>query len=198
MKTKDHRICFIGDSFVQGACDPECLGWAGRVAAAACSRDYNLSIYNLGIRRNTSSDIAARWQQECAARLPAGVERYTVFSFGINDTVIENGTLRVSTAKSVENFRTVISQAAALYRTLVVGPPPVADAEHNQRIASLCKQFEQIAAELNVPYIPISPHLGQDAEWIAEIAASDGHHPRARGYRRLADLVLGSPHWWFC
>lgn len=29
------RICFIGDSFVNGTGDPECLGWAGRICVTA-------------------------------------------------------------------------------------------------------------------------------------------------------------------
>ena len=29
------RICFIGDSFVNGTGDDDCLGWAGRLGAGA-------------------------------------------------------------------------------------------------------------------------------------------------------------------
>ena len=32
------RICFIGDSFVSGAFDDECLGWVGRISASARRR----------------------------------------------------------------------------------------------------------------------------------------------------------------
>ncbi|MDY6901411.1 MAG: lipase, partial [Cyanobacteriota bacterium] len=28
---KEMRICFVGESFINGTGDPECLGWAGRI-----------------------------------------------------------------------------------------------------------------------------------------------------------------------
>jgi hypothetical protein len=43
----DRRICFIGDSYVAGARDPEMLGWAGRVAAAAVADGMPMTFYNL-------------------------------------------------------------------------------------------------------------------------------------------------------
>lgn len=197
MKNKDHRICFIGDSFVQGACDPACMGWAGRVAADGRAKGFDISHYNLGIRRNTSRDIAMRWREECAARLPAGFERYAVFSFGVNDTALQDGALRVEAAESLENFRKIVGAASTLYRTLVVGPLPVADPAHNLRTAMLCRQFQQLAAELNVPYLPVFDHLALDADWLAEVGANDGHHPGARGYERMTSLVSGWEQWWF-
>ena len=57
----DHRICFIGDSFVQGTGDPECLSWVGRVAAKAQAAGWKITSYNLGVPRDTSRDILARW-----------------------------------------------------------------------------------------------------------------------------------------
>jgi hypothetical protein len=56
------RICFIGDSLVNGVGDPTGLGWVGRVATAARRRGHDITAYNLGIRRDTSGDIAVRWQ----------------------------------------------------------------------------------------------------------------------------------------
>ena len=89
----DHRVCFIGDSFVQGTGDPERLGWTGRVLRTPAWRE--VTGYNLGVRRDTSADIARRWQAECAARLPYGIDSAgVVFHFGTNDTTVENGALR--------------------------------------------------------------------------------------------------------
>ena len=38
MKSDDLGLCFIGDSFVHGTNDPECLGWSGRLAVNAWRR----------------------------------------------------------------------------------------------------------------------------------------------------------------
>ena len=36
---------------------PECLGWSGRLSPLARRGEYDLTPYNVGIRRDTSSDI---------------------------------------------------------------------------------------------------------------------------------------------
>ena len=65
MRMNDIRICFIGDSYVQGTGDPECLGWAGRLCVTARRDGHEVTGYNLGVRRETSRDIAHRWLSEC-------------------------------------------------------------------------------------------------------------------------------------
>lgn len=66
MVNKDLRVCALGDSFVAGFGDPECRGWLGRVAA----RGAPMTLYNLGIRRQTSPEIRARWKSEMAHTPP--------------------------------------------------------------------------------------------------------------------------------
>ena len=70
MQVDDMRLCFVGDSFVHGTNDPEYLGWTGRVSILAWARGHQLTCYNLGVRRDTSSEIAARWESESQRRLP--------------------------------------------------------------------------------------------------------------------------------
>jgi len=62
------RICFIGDSFVSGAYDDDCIGWVGRIAAAARKRGHDFTAYNLGIRGETSVQIGRRWRAEAEVR----------------------------------------------------------------------------------------------------------------------------------
>lgn len=50
------KICFIGDSLVNGACDVSTPGWTGRVSAKANNNGQRFTYYNLGIRGNTSTD----------------------------------------------------------------------------------------------------------------------------------------------
>ena len=83
------RIAFLGDSMTTGAGDPTMLGWVGRVCAGAWGRGHDVTAYNLGIRRDTSADIHARWREEVAARLPPEHPRALVFCFGVNDCVLE-------------------------------------------------------------------------------------------------------------
>ena len=193
----DHRICFIGDSFVLGTADADCLGWTGRVAAAALKSGYDLTAYNLGVRRDTSADILTRWQAESAVRLPEGCSPYLVFSFGTNDMTAESGKLRVSLADSIANFRSIISKAAARCPTLVIGPLPVCDAAQDQRIQELCGLYAQTAKALGVPYLPLAGEMVRDPAWIRAVAAGDGTHPDASGYALVAGRVQQWPAWWF-
>ncbi|MNR83671.1 hypothetical protein D3C72_144530 [compost metagenome] len=193
----DHRICFVGDSFVQGTSDPLCLGWAGRVTQDAVARGINLTHYNLGIRRDTSRDIAARWEQECAARLPADCAQHVVFSFGVNDSAIYEGALRVPEEESLANCERILRSSAVRYKTLMVGPPPMPDAPHNRRVAQLDQQFAEIAASLNVPYLSVFETLRKDEHWLKEAIANDFAHPRQYGYDRLASLVQAWSAWSF-
>jgi lysophospholipase L1-like esterase len=64
------RICFFGDSIFNGTGDDACLGWVGRICSAVRRRGTDLTCYNLGIRRDTSTDVLARWQVEARVRLP--------------------------------------------------------------------------------------------------------------------------------
>jgi lysophospholipase L1-like esterase len=100
----DLRVCFVGDSFVAGVGDPEHLGWVGRIAARTHRAGQPLTTYNLGIRRNTSDDVIARWRVECAQRLPADCTGMIVASFGVNDTMLEHGQLRVAFDRSASNL----------------------------------------------------------------------------------------------
>jgi acyl-CoA thioesterase I len=189
------RICFLGDSFVNGTGDPECLGWAGRLCQAARRRGHDVTYYNLGIRRETSADLHARWQREVALRLPADATGRLVFSFGVNDTTAEGPTTRVPLAESLANAHAILTQARRQHPTLLVGPPPVADPEQTPRIVHLSQQLAQGAAALAVPYLDTCTPLLTSAAWVAEVAAGDGAHPAAGGYAELASLVDAWPAW---
>src|SRR6476469_7461116 len=137
MKNDDLCICFIGDSYVNGTSDSEYLGWAGRVSVAARQKGYNLTSYNLGVRRETSSDILTRWHQDVAVRFPSSCKPFVVFSSGANDTTREGGRLRVPETLSADNTRAMLRAAQQRYATIMVGPPPGVDAEQNLRTRRL-------------------------------------------------------------
>lgn len=197
MSNEDLRICFVGDSFVAGTNDPECLGWTGRLCALARRRGYDLTHYNLGIRRDTSSDISRRWLAEVDRRLPKDCRPFIVFSFGVNDTTVEQGCQRVEQAQSIANTRQVLGAARKRYSVLLIGPPPIADAEQNNRVRRLSHLMGEVAAAEHVPFLPVFDSLVADPVWMAEVSSGDGAHPRAAGYAELAARVDGWPAWWF-
>ena len=193
------RICFLGESFVNGTGDPECLGWAGRICVNANRKGYDITYYNLGVRRETSSELKNRWLREVCDRLPKEYDSRIVFSFGVNDTTLENGKLRVELVDSIGNTRNILSEAKQLYPVLMVSPPPVAEREQNQRIGDLSKQFASVCNELNVPYLDVFSILSKSNIWIDEAKNHDGAHPRAAGYMEFAEIVQNWSAWlnWF-
>ncbi|WP_319942954.1 DUF459 domain-containing protein [Nocardia aurantia] len=192
--TRDVRICFVGDSLVAGLGDKQCLGWAGRLAVRAIGAGQPLSYYNLGVRRQTSADIAARWENECAQRLPDGVDARVVFCFGVNDAMAENGRVRVEPEQSAEHLGEILRRARAReWPTLVIAPPPNADAEHTDRVEKLGEILGEVCDRADVPYIRVFEPLRHSTTWMREVTAGDGYHPSATGYEDFAALIV--PHW---
>lgn len=196
---KDVRICFIGESFINGTGDSTHLGWTRRLCVALSQQGYSVTYYNLGIRRETSTELASRWQAEAERRLPAGCDNYIVFSFGTNDTTIENGKLRVELIDSLKNARQILSTAKQNYPVLMVSPPPTSDEERHIRVKVLSEHFSILCQELTIPYLDVFTPLLNSPVWMAEVEAGDGAHPNAEGYEELAQLVQSWSAWsnWF-
>ncbi len=195
---RDLRIAFIGDSFVNGTGDPEVLGWTGRVCARVHPGQPSVTHYNLGIRRNTSADVRARWRSEAELRLPPGVDARLVFSFGVNDVIIDDGHRRLELGDSIENFRAVVESASSQWPVLVVGPPPVWLADQpaiGERIGELSEAFSRVSSAYRIPYLDAFSPLSSSAHWREQLAAGDGAHPAASGYAVLADLVSAWGAW---
>ncbi|MFF7458068.1 GDSL-type esterase/lipase family protein [Kitasatospora sp. NPDC008115] len=197
MDDRTLRIVFLGDSFTQGVGDPEYRGWVGRVmadcwAGFAVGPD-EVTAFNLGVRRNTSADVLARFRDETAARVLPGADNRLVLSVGSNDAVEEDGRPRVAPEECLANVAALLDGARERgLAPLVVGPPPVAGAgaPHLERLLALADGIAGTCAGRGVPFIDVTRELAADRVWTAEALAGDGAHPGAAGYRRLADLVL--------
>ena len=194
---QDIRICYVGDSFVNGTGDPAKLGWTGRLSASSQSNSRDITHYNLGIRRDTSEDILKRWEDECQARLPEVSENKVVFSFGVNDTVVENGQKRVSLKNSIENAREMLLKASEKYDVIMIGMPPIDDEEQNKVIKELDAKYQVLCNELNIPYLSIYEKLANDKIWKSEVSSNDGAHPKDKGYELLASFIKKWNSWWF-
>lgn len=188
------RLVAIGDSIVAGAGDPDHLGWVGR----AVSGRRDITLYNLGVRRETSADIAARWEGEVRPRLVDHEPMRLVFSFGLNDcNPADDGTpgVRVPAVESLKNAQAILSGAARLAPTLLVGPPPTAEPGVTVRAEALNDLLQALAGRLKIPFIDVFRPLAAGGLWQAEAAAWDGAHPGAAGYQQMADLVAAHPAW---
>jgi acyl-CoA thioesterase-1 len=193
---QDIRICFLGDSFVNGAYDETVLGWAGRLCAAAARMGSPVTYYNLGVRRNTSRDILLRWEQECALRLPDTYDCRLVLSCGVNDTVMGGQHRRISVEESCANVREILSRAKK-YNVIMVGPTPITDDEHNRRVGDISLAFAREALALGTPFVDLFSRLASDQDYRREVASNEGLHPRSTGYAKIAAIIGSSPHWWF-
>jgi acyl-CoA thioesterase-1 len=187
----DRRVLFFGDSFVAGVGDPTGRGWVGRVVAASFDAGLPLIAYNLGVRRETSVEVAARWLAEARPRMRAQAGYGVVFGFGVNDTTEEGGRLRVDPGDAVDALGRVLDGAAQLgLPALVVGLAPAGEPAQDLRVRELSAAFGRVAVARGVPFVDVFGTLCANAAWTAEAAAGDGAHPGAGGYAALARLVL--------
>ncbi|MBM7479504.1 GDSL-type esterase/lipase family protein [Oerskovia jenensis] len=190
MPGPDVRTCFVGDSFVAGTGDPTALGWVGRVTAAAIARGHRLTAYNLGVRGDTSQDVGDRLARELAPRLPSGARTGVVLSFGVNDTVLVDGRVRVTPAGTVEAFDRSYRTAGAA-EVLLVGPPAVDDDTQNARLLGTSEALREVARHRAVPFVDTFSGTVQSQVWRREVRDGDGYHPGAAGYEVLAGIVVG-------
>jgi acyl-CoA thioesterase-1 len=207
------RICFVGDSLVLGTNDDTYLGWPGRLCREARAAGHNVSLYNLGIRAETSEQIAPRWRAEATPRIPDAYPGALVFSFGANDCaeIVGQGR-RVTLEKSVAVARTMMAEARDWKPTLWVGPPPVDDGRQpfhasedvvyhfaSERVAELNQAYATLAGELGIPYLDMYARLSEDPAWPGMYEDADGVHPIAAGYEVMAEHIAAWDAWqaWF-
>jgi acyl-CoA thioesterase-1 len=191
------RICFFGDSIVNGTGDDACLGWVGRICSSARRRGIDLTCYNLGIRRDTSTDILARWQIEARVRLPDEYDGRLVFSFGANDCCPGDdvGGVRVAPPRALANTNAILQVALAWRPTLMIGPLPICDATVDPKIRSLSANLSSLCSGLNVPYLDMFDFVASSTVWKHEAIAGDGVHPNEGGYSLVAEAIEACPVW---
>ena len=185
------RLLAFGDSTVAGAGDPDHLGWVGRAIAGR----REITLYNLGVRRETSADIAARFLVEAAPRMTDQEPLRMVFSFGANDCHLESGAPRVAATDSLKHAHRMLTEGRKLCPVLMVGPPPIGDPGQCARIEGLNEALKALAVRSKTPFIDVFQPVFADGLWQAEAAAWDGAHPGAGGYQRMAELIAAHPAW---
>ena len=203
------RICFNGDSILLGIGDPGYDGWPAIAAKAEAGRGHDITVYNLGVRGDTSAGIAPRWAAECHPRILDFHNGALVFAFGLNDTAEVDGTgIRVSLDQSVGYAREMLSGAKAWLPTLWVGPIPVVEDMQpymfpdgltydyrNDRVAAVNAAFAEVAGELDVPYLDVFTPLSANPAFDDSQRGADGVHVGTAGYALIADMVDNWPAW---
>jgi acyl-CoA thioesterase I len=191
---RETRICVIGDALVAGVGDPKALGWVGRVAARTPQDEISISIFTLGVPDETTADLGSRWWEETSRRFgSAETDRRLVIGLGHAD--IDSG---LSIPRSRLNLANVLDDAhSRRLPSFVVGPPPTAASERNSRIEELSDTFSDVCRRRDVPFVDTYTPLLTHEDWLTDLAAGDGIHPRQAGYGLIAWLVLhGGWHEW--
>lgn len=206
------RIGFVGDSITHGTGDETLLGWPLRAGQAEVARGHDVTVYNLGIRADTSALVAARWEAECAARLKPAFTCATVFAIGINDSAYEKSAAldgqRVPLDRSLETIGGMLAKARQFGSVLWVGPTPVVEAMmpldrlpgviydfRNDEIAAFNESYAARAGDLGVPYLDLFTPFSADPAWEAALRKSDGLHPNSEGYVMMAARVCDWTGW---
>jgi len=206
------RIGFVGDSITHGTGDATLLGWTIRAGQAEVARGHDVTVYNLGIRADTSSLVAGRWEAECRARFRQGIAWATVFAIGINDSAHEKSAAmdgqRVPLDRSLEIISGMLTGARDFGPVLWVGPTPVVEAMmpldrlpgviydfRNPVIGEYGRAYAAHAETLGVPYLDLYTPFVSDPAWEAALRRSDGLHPNADGYAMMADRICEWSAW---
>jgi lysophospholipase L1-like esterase len=207
------RLCLIGDSIAAGTGDETGLGWHGRLGAPVWAAGDDLTIYDLGVRGDTTLDVARRWRSEAEVRLPSTFPSAIVFQFGLNDCAVRTtdageSSRRVALGDSLRSLREVLEEASRMTDVLMVGPASVDEDQpgpqlvagvtqrlRNRDIAELDAAFAPVATSTGVPYLSVFDRLVGDDAWRRALRSGDGIHPRGEGYRTLASIVDAWPAW---
>jgi lysophospholipase L1-like esterase len=153
------------------------------------ARGYDVSLYNLGIRGETSLQLTSRWRGEASIRQSPLQEGRLVFEFGMNDVREVNGRVQVSEEESLASARRILAEASQWKPTLMVGPPPVGDEPRRTRVSAASQRLSAVCADLDVPFFDSNRLLLQNRIWLQDIQQVDGTHPGARGYAEWARLI---------
>lgn len=150
---------FFGDSITLGVNDTLAGGWIGRFAGLASQRAGlpvpPSTFYNLGVRKHSSLQIRERWASEYRSRVNDATVPYLVFCFGTVDMAAPNGNVVVPMQESIQNAQAILSEAQMEAPVLMMGPPPVKNPDHLERLNKLNETYAGLCLDLGVAYLDL-------------------------------------------
>lgn len=184
---------FFGDSITLGVNDTFAGGWVGRFAGLASQRAGlpvpPSTFYNLGVRKHSSLQIRERWLSEYRSRINDASVPYLVFCFGTVDMAAPDGDTVVSMKDSIQNAQAILSEAQMEAPVLMMGPPPVKNPNHFERLNKLSETYAGLCLDLGVAYLDLLKKL--PAVYVADL--DDGLHPGKTGNMLIAEQLLNAP-----
>jgi lysophospholipase L1-like esterase len=186
------HLVFLGDRHTAGVGDPTSLGWRGRIVRRLEDAGTRFTVWNQASASESSLELVDRWTHRMRPGFGAAGDCRAVLSFGVNDAAPhQTRPSRVSERRSAKLLAILLDEMTAKgIAVYVVGPAPVRDPDHRQRIAQLSARFAPICEERRVPYTSVFEGLAGDPSWMGELERGDGVNPAAGGYQLLAELLV--------
>ncbi|NOQ55587.1 MAG: hypothetical protein GQ477_02145 [Nanohaloarchaea archaeon] len=202
------HILVFGDSIAWGAWDSR-GGWVDRLKNFVYEKninltdykDYDCTIYNLGISGNTSENIAARLDIETKSRLSKNEENIILFAIGINDSAFikskdDNWIPIKSFEKNIQKIIDIPNKIVTKIICLNINPvqenktnpiPWETDIYYkNENIKQYNNSISKICSENNVECIDIFELFSKsNPNQLLE----DGLHPNTEGHKLIFETV---------
>lgn len=184
---------FFGDSVTLGVCDPAAGGWPARFAGELLTSGLASlpdTFHNLGVRKNSSAMVAARWEGECRTRSMEGVVNKLLFMFGTVDMAAPKGHPNIPEDQSIANMLDILELAAKAGDVLMVSAPPVADEAHDKRLAALAQVQAAACDDADIPFFDL--HAALAARGYRSLLV-DSVHPGPEGNALIASVLAEAP-----
>ncbi|HHU52082.1 MAG TPA: SGNH/GDSL hydrolase family protein [Firmicutes bacterium] len=199
---KDALVLFQGDSITDWGRnyeDPADLGqgYALMTAAwfSALHPELNVKFLNRGISGNRTSDLVARWQQDCLDLQPDVLS----LLIGINDTWRRFDQNDPTTPEAFEDhYRSLLTTVRQkLNCPIIIGEPfllPVTPEQQREWRADLNPKIDivrSLAQEFNAIYLPLDGiFAAASTKQPAQYWAADGVHPTPAGQALISRAWL--------
>ena len=187
-------VCVFGDSVVWGACLPKREAWADLLRNyLEAKSQFEVELYNLGIDRDTSTNLLARIELEASVRRPDVI----IIAIGANDSIFRlNKHQDVTELQFIENLNSLLNIAFTFTKKVVfVGLGKGDDTDtvplkrsttgkcYSKEVTKLYNDYiKKFSFDHDIPFVDVFGQL-TDADF------DDGLHPNIAGHKKIFDLV---------
>lgn len=192
----DINICVLGDDLVMNGVDGQDVGWIGRLAESANLAQGPITFYYLGVRGQTSEQVAERLE-ELTVRLPKGADNRLILGFGLADTLMVDQKPQLSSQASAEALKKIVLATRSHYKMFMVGLAPVYDPQRNSRLKRLNGVYRDMCSKARIPFVDVFATLADDVQYKRELVQGDKVNPGSKGHQKIFDLVANDRAWWF-